>query len=82
MKPGLSISIQDHNRGRQSHEEDHGEASLGGVNADLAEDLKTLADNVGEVVENFGKIAAGFALQHNRRHEEFDVDQRDAVGQV
>src|SRR6266404_8644442 len=52
------------------------------MNADLAQDFKALADYVGEVVENFGKVAAGFALQHHRRHEEFDVDQRDAVGQV
>src|SRR6266446_10189625 len=51
------------------------------MNADLAQNFKALADYVGEVVENFGKVAAGFALQHHRRHEELDVDQRDAVGE-
>src|SRR6266446_2634037 len=52
------------------------------MNADLAQDFKALADDVGEVVKNFGKVAAGFALQHHRRHEELDGDQRDAVGEV
>ncbi len=73
---------QDHDRGRQGHEQDHGEASLGGVNADLAQDFKAFADDIREVVKNLGQIAAGFALQHHCRHEELDVDQRDAVGQV
>ena len=44
------------------------------MDADLAQDLKALADDVGKVVENLGQIAAGFALQHHRRDEELDVD--------
>src|SRR5260370_1677149 len=48
----------------------------------MAQDFKAFADDVGEVVKNLGKIAAGFALQHHRGHEKLDVDQRDAVGEV
>src|ERR1039458_4339193 len=71
----------DHGRG-QSHEQHHGETSLGGVNADLAQNLEAFADYIGQVVKNLGQIAAGFALQHDRRHEELDVDQGHAIGQV
>src|ERR1019366_5073393 len=72
----------DHDGGWKRHEQEHGEASLGGVDADLAQDFEAFADDVRKVVENFGKIAAGFALQHHRRHEELDVHQRNAIGQV
>src|SRR5208282_1476143 len=71
-----------HHRGRQSHEQHHGEASLGGVNADLAQNLEAFADYIGQVVKNLGQIAAGFALQHHCRHEELEVDQRHTVGQI
>src|SRR5208282_1131792 len=75
--------LHDHHDGRgQSHEQDHGEASLRGVDADLAQDFEALANDVGEVVENLGQVAAGLALQHHRGDEELDVDQRDAVGEV
>src|ERR1017187_8503922 len=57
---------EDHNHGGQSHEQGHGEASLGGVDADLAQDLKAFANDVREVVKNLGEIAAGFELQHHR----------------
>ena len=60
----------------------HGEASLGGVDADLALNFEALADDVGQVVENFGEVAAGFALQHDGGDEEFYVDQGDALGEI
>src|ERR1039458_2314990 len=48
----------DHGRG-QSHEQHHGETSLGGVNADLAQNLEAFADYIGQVVKNLGRILAG-----------------------
>src|SRR5208282_2597170 len=81
-EPRVDHEHEDDNRGGESHEQGHGEASLGGVDADLAQDLKAFANDVREVVKNLGEIAAGFALQHHRRHEELNVDQRNTVGEV
>jgi len=52
------------------------------VNPDLALNLEALANDVGEVIENFGEVAAGFALQHDGGDEEFYVDERDTLGEV
>ncbi len=52
------------------------------MDAHLAHDFEALADHVREVVENFGQVAAGFALQHHGGHEELDVDQRNAIGEI
>src|ERR1700683_46151 len=64
------------------HEQSHGEAALGGVDAHLALDLEAFADDIGQVIEDFGKVSAGFALQHDGGHKEFDVDQGDALGEI
>src|ERR1700722_15978236 len=71
----------DHGRGH-GHKQGHGKAPLRGVYADLALDLEALADNVGQVVENFSQVAAGFALQHDGGDKEFYVDQGDALGEI
>jgi hypothetical protein len=46
------------------------------VDPNLALNLEALADDVGQVVEDLGEVAAGFALQHDGGDEEFDVDER------
>src|SRR5208282_5629334 len=66
----------------QSHEQDHGQASLSGVDADLAQDFEAFTDDVGEIVQDLGQVASGFALQHHCGHEELDVYQGNAVGEV
>src|SRR5579864_4671135 len=68
--------------GRHPHEQKHGEAALGGVDAHLAEDLETFANHVREIVENFRQVAARLALQHDGGYEKLDVDQGYAVNQV
>src|SRR5579864_4045256 len=47
-----------HNDRRHTHQQRHGEAPLGGVDAHLALNLETLPDHVREVVENLGQIAS------------------------
>src|SRR5271165_6881443 len=69
-------------QGDAGHQQSHGKAALGGVDANLALDLEALADDVGQVVQDFGKIAAGFALQHDGSDEEFYIDERDALGEI
>src|SRR5271165_190553 len=71
-----------HHGWRHGHQQGHGEAALGGVDPNLALDLEALADDVGQVVENFGEVAAGFALEHDGGDEEFDIDQGHALGEV
>ena len=72
----------DHDDGGQAHQQHHGQTSLRGVHPHLAHDLETFANHIRKVIENFGQIAAGFALQHDRGDEEFHVHQRHALGQV
>src|SRR5438876_4192395 len=48
----------------QTHQEHHRKPPLGGVNTHLTQNLETLANHVGEIVENLGQIAASLALQH------------------
>ncbi len=50
--------------------------------AHLTQNFEAFADHVRKVVKNLGEIAAGFALQHNRGDEEFDIDERDTVGEI
>src|SRR5215470_4815508 len=71
-----------HDDGWHTHEQEHGETSLRGVDAHLPQDFEPLADDVGEVVEDLGEIATRFALQHDGRHEEFHVDQGNAIGKI
>src|SRR5579871_5776026 len=72
----------DHNDGRHSHQQGHSEASLGGVNAHLALNLEALADDIGEIVENFGQVAARLALQHDCGDKEFHIDKGNALRQI
>src|SRR5579872_305356 len=67
---------------RHAHQQGHGQAALRGVDADLALNLESFADDVRQVVENFGKIASSLALQHNGSNEELDVDQRNTLCQI
>ena len=61
---------------------DHGEAALRGVDADLTKNFETLANDVREIVENFGEVAAGLALEHDGGDKKFYVDERDALGEI
>ena len=67
---------------RHAHQKRHGEPALRGVDPHLALNLEALANHIGQIVENLGEVAAGFALQHDGGDEEFHVHQRHALGQV
>ncbi len=82
MNPGLSIEHDGDDDGRHAHQQRHREASLGGIDAHLAQNLEPLADDIGEVVEDLGEVAAGLALEHDGSDEEFDVNQGHALGQI
>src|SRR5580698_5719939 len=71
-----------HHGRRHPHEQGHGEAALRGVNPHLALNLEALADYVGQIVEDFSQVAAGFALQHDGGDEELHVHQGDALGEI
>src|SRR5271169_1673284 len=49
----------DHDGGRQRHEQHHGEAPLRRVDTDLAQNFEAFTDYIGQVVKNLGQIAAG-----------------------
>jgi len=61
------------NQRRKHHQQQHSQATLSSVNLNLAQYLKALADHVRKVIEDFGKVAARFALEHNCGDEEFHV---------
>ena len=50
--------------------------------ADLAAELKALADDISELVQNLREIAAGALLQQHRRDEEMNVERRHALCQL
>ena len=57
-------AIARNSRQRQQHVA--GQAAVRGVDPHLAQDLEALADDVGEVLENLGQVAAGLALDQHR----------------
>src|SRR6516164_2353103 len=68
--------------GRHAHQQGHRQAALCRVYANLALNLESLPDNVGEIVQNLGQVAAGLALQHHGGDEKLHVDQGHAVGEI
>src|SRR5262249_50725675 len=67
-------------RQRQQHKP--GEAPVGGMRSHLTQNLESFTDDVGQVVEDLGQVAAAFALNGDRRDEELHVDERDALGHL
>src|SRR4029077_14915252 len=59
-----------------------GEAAVRRVHADLAANLEPLADDMREVVEDFGEGAAGVTLDQHGGDEEADVEERHALGEL
>ncbi len=50
--------------------------------ADAAAQLEALPDHVGQLVQNFGQVAAGALLQQHRGNEEVHVERGHALGQL
>ena len=75
---GIDERQRNGERRRQREQHVAGEAAVRGVHADLPLDLEPLAHDVREVVENLGEVAAGIPLDEHGRHEEADVENRDA----
>ena len=74
----MNESADGESRGqRQEHEA--GKPPVRRVRAHLTQDLETLTDDVREVVENFGQVAAAFALDGNGGDEELDVDESECA---
>src|SRR5258708_8357985 len=71
-----------HDDGWHAHQDCHGKAALRGVNPHLALDLETFTDHIGQVIQNLGEVAAGFALQHHGGDEELHVHQPNPLGEI
>ena len=69
-------------RGRQRQQHVAGEAAVRRVDAHLPQDLEALADRRGEVVENLGQVAAGFALDQTAVTKNLTSIMRHALGQL
>src|ERR1043165_1253393 len=69
---------QEEDRDRQAGQEEGGEFALGGERLDLAPHLEALADHRREVLQDFGQVAAGRALDRHRGHEQRQIFLADA----
>jgi hypothetical protein len=72
----------DAEKGREREQHVAGKPAVRGVHAHLAANLEPLADDVREVVQNLGKIAARFSLDEDRGREESHVEQRHAQREI
>src|SRR4029079_15180642 len=76
------VRVDEHQRDgqgrRQCQQDVSGQPAMRGVDAHLAKYLETLANDVGEVLENLRQVAAGLALNQHRRGEEPHVEDRNA----
>jgi hypothetical protein len=82
MCSGLMKDQRDRQERREGEQDVSRDAAVRGIHPHLAQDLEPLADDVREVLEDLGQVAAGLALDQDRRGEEPDVDERDALRQV
>ncbi len=64
----------------QSEKDETGEPPVRRVHAHLPLDLEPLADDVGEVVEDFRQVATGIALDQYGGDEKPYVEQPQALG--
>src|SRR5215470_1358279 len=67
---------------RQRDQDARGEAALRGSNLHVAVDAEAIANHSRQPVEDLGQIASGLLLNHQRRNEETDVDNRHTVGEI
>ena len=79
---GVDEGQRDRKRRRQGHQHVARHAPVRGVHPHLAENLEPLPDDVREVVEDLGEVAAGLALDQDGGDEEPHVDERHALAQV
>src|SRR5437016_6915011 len=79
---GIQYMPADRDRVVSPDQKPHGEEFLYRMHTHLAHNLEALTNQVGEVIKNFGQIAATFALQHYRRDKELHVHQENAFGEV
>src|SRR5262245_6240633 len=79
---GIHAVNDDEQRGRQCEEHDTREAAFAGEGLDLAPDLEALADQVADLVENFGQVTTRLTLQDDRRGEELEVQVRNAYDEI
>ena len=70
---------QDEGQGQQHHAR---EPAFARQRLDLAPDAEAVADQLPDLVEDFGQIAAGLPLQDHGRDEELQVEVGNAVGQA
>ena len=76
---GLHVQHHQEQAERQGDQHDAGEPAFGRQGLHLAEDLEALADDVADLVEDFGQVAAGLPLDGHAGHEEPQVEVRHAV---
>ena len=65
----VEIPHDDEQHGGQSQQDDAREAAFAGEGLDLAPDLEALADQVTDLVEDFGQVTTRLTLQDDRRGE-------------
>src|SRR5689334_14672163 len=63
---------------RQCEKHVAGEAAVRCMDADLASDLESLANDAAKVLENLREVATALALNGDGCHEELDIEQRNA----
>ena len=71
---------EQHRRQRQQH--DAGQPAFAGERLDLAPNLEPLADQVADLVEDFGQVTTRLPLQDDGRGEELEVEVGNALGEV
>ena len=64
---GVEVVHGEEQHGRQGQQHDARQAAFAGQRLDLAPDLEALADQVADLVEDFGQVAARLPLQDRRR---------------
>src|SRR4051812_23347866 len=79
---GVDERERDAQHRRQREQDVPGEASVRGVDPDLAQDLEALAHDVREVLQDLRQVAARLPLNQHRGGEETYVEQRHAERQV
>src|SRR3954452_11700368 len=79
---GVDERERDPQHRRQREQDVPGEASVRGVDPDLAQDLEALAHDVRELLQDLRQVAAGLPLNQHRGGEKAYVEQGHAERQV
>src|SRR5262249_13337358 len=75
----LDIQHQQEQTERQGDQNYAGQTTFRGEGLDLSQNAETLADDVTNLVENFGKITAGLALHKHAGYKESQIQVRNPV---